>query len=353
MGNRRNVIVTATGGRSVGSGIVHSLLRASENVAQRWNVIATDADPFAWGLYVAPHRALLPLANHPSYKDELISLARKFNVSAIIPGSEAETTIISKYQDELGEFNPICNRFELMTFMNDKFKLETELDRLGFKYIPTYPLKRAEEMISEFGYPLVSKPTTGTGGSKGVFLLPDANSLSKLRESVENDDKVCVQPYLGDAEHEFTIGILSSKEGQIIDSIIMKRKLIGLSLLSNQNVNGTEVAISTGYSQGFIIDYPKLRLFCENVAQTFGSSGPLNLQVREHKGEFYIFDFHPRFSGTTPIRSDVGFNEVDLLLRNHLDDEQIGRQNYSKNVAAIRAFEHVIVPIDQMLNKPL
>ncbi len=78
------------------------------------------------------------------------------------------------------------------------------------------------------------------------------------------------------------------------------------------------------------------------------STGPLNIQLRKLDGKFYIFDFHPRFSGTTPIRADVGFNEVDILLRNHLFDEKFGRLNYTTDVAAIRAFEHVIVPINKM-----
>ncbi len=62
-----------------------------------------------------------------------------------------------------------------------------------------------------------------------------------------------------------------------------------------------------------------------------------------------MFDIHPRFSGTTPIRASVGFNEPDLLLRNHLFDECFGRLAYIDDVAAIRAFEHVLVPISEML----
>ena len=59
------ILVTGTGGRSVGSGILHCLLRSSGDVPARWDVIAADADPFAWALYQTKHRAILPM--RPEY----------------------------------------------------------------------------------------------------------------------------------------------------------------------------------------------------------------------------------------------------------------------------------------------
>ena len=49
------------------------------------------------------------------------------------------------------------------------------------------------------------------------------------------------------------------------------------------------------------------------------------------------------------MRADVGFNEPDILLRNYLFDETFERLPYSSDVAVIRAFEHVVVPIAEML----
>jgi carbamoyl-phosphate synthase large subunit len=49
------------------------------------------------------------------------------------------------------------------------------------------------------------------------------------------------------------------------------------------------------------------------------------------------------------MRADVGFNEPDILLRNYLFNENFGRLNHQTEVAVIRAFEHVVVPISEML----
>jgi carbamoyl-phosphate synthase large subunit len=128
--------------------------------------------------------------------------------------------------------------------------------------------------------------------------------------------------------------------------------LAGLSLLTARSIAERRVALSTGYSQGFIIKNAEIQSFCERLAVQLDSRGPLNIQLRLDRGtrKPLVFEIHPRFSGTTPIRADVGFNEVDVLLRNLLFGESFGRFNYRTNVAAIRAFEHVIVPVDQLLS---
>jgi carbamoyl-phosphate synthase large subunit len=130
---------------------------------------------------------------------------------------------------------------------------------------------------------------------------------------------------------------------------VIRRKLMGLSLLDVKTHGGRRAAVSTGVSQGFVVRDPEIQNFCEELAAKLGSRGPLNLQLRVHDGRIYVFEIHPRFSGTTPIRASAGFNEPDLLLRDALFGERFGRLPYTADVAAIRAFEHVLVPIGEML----
>jgi carbamoyl-phosphate synthase large subunit len=76
--------------------------------------------------------------------------------------------------------------------------------------------------------------------------------------------------------------------------------------------------------------------------------GPANIQCRLVGDEVKVFEVHPRFSGTTSIRAMVGFNEPDILIRNYLFNESFDRLNYQTNVAAIRAFQNLIVPISEI-----
>jgi carbamoyl-phosphate synthase large subunit len=344
--NKKNILVTSTGGRSVGSGILHSLLRVSEDVKNRWNVIAADADPFAWGLYVAEKKEILPLAKHADYFNVLNDVIKKHLINAIVPGSEIEASLLSANKEKFPQISIITNDKKLMPLMMDKFFMHEKLNSLGINFIETTPISNWKTVIERFGFPVVVKPTVGTGGSKGVVLVSNEKELLELITS--ENTSLCIQPYIGTPDDEYTVGVLTDKSGKLIDSIVMKRKLIGLSLLQSKNISGKTVSISSGYSQGFIIKNEMIQTFCEKLALTLGSIGPLNIQLRVSEGKIYVFEIHPRFSGTTPIRADVGFNEVDILLRNYLFDEQFGRLNYKYNVAAIRALEHTIVPIDQM-----
>jgi carbamoyl-phosphate synthase large subunit len=345
---KKNILVTAVGGRSVGSGILHALTRSSEDVSSRWNIIAADADTFAWGLYKVDGRLLLPFASASDYIEKIIEAIKHWKIAAVIPGSEAETEILTKNRHFL-DVPVIANDSNLMPLMMDKFKTMEKLKELGLPTIPTYKVEEWEKALLEIDFPFIVKPTVGTGGSKGVVICSTKTELENILLRLPPNSGYCIQPIIGTDEQEYTVGILSDKNGAIIDSIVMKRKLIGLSLFDSKIVDSKRYSISTGYSQGFFIRDRKIQDFCEFLSKKIGSTGPLNIQLRIHNDEVYVFEIHPRFSGTTTMRADVGFNEPDMLLRNQLNNENFGRIEYLTDVAVIRAFEHVVVPIKDML----
>ena len=345
---KKNILVTATGGRSVGSGILHALTRSSEEVSARWNVIASDADPFAWGLYKVQESVLLPLASDPSYFSALNEIIGSYKIDAVIPGSEPEVALLASEKNPL-KIPVITNHHSLIPLMTDKFIAFEKLKTLGYDVIDTYSFGDWKKAVNQWGFPLVLKPSKNSGGSKGLQLVKTEKELEILEQLDKIPVDYCLQPYAGDMEEEFTVGILSDKEGKLMGSIVMKRKLTGLSLLHSETINKTKYGISTGYSQGYIIKDETISGFCEELALKLKSRGPLNIQLRRSGNKILVFEIHPRFSGTTPIRADVGFNEPDILLRNHLFNESFDSIPYTINVAAIRAFEHVIVPICKML----
>ena len=121
--------------------------------------------------------------------------------------------------------------------------------------------------------------------------------------------------------------------------------MTGLSLGARRTVGDRSYSLSTGYSQGFIIDHPLIRTYCEKLVLKLGMRGPANIQCRLEDNEIKIFEVHPRFSGTSSIRALAGFNEPDILIRNFVLGESFDRISYQYNVAAIRAFQNLLVPI--------
>jgi carbamoyl-phosphate synthase large subunit len=348
---KKNILVTAVGGRSVGSGIVHALMRANGSAArEKWNVIAADADYFSWGLYIADKAVLLPRADDADYLPSVLEIIRKEKIDAVIPGSEPEVNVFAAHRDQV-PVPVICNRAELMPLMLDKFGMTAKLKELGLPYIETLPIGHWRTALSKYDFPFVIKPTIGTGGSRGLHFVCSREELEGILPQLPEAGKFCIQPYIGTGEDEYTVGVLTDKDGRLIDSIVMRRKLLGLSLLHHRTHQRKNYTISTGYSQGYFVRDKAIQEFCECLAQRLQSIGPLNIQFRKKGDEIYVFEIHPRFSGTSTMRADLGFNEPDVLLRNVLYGESFGRLNYRFNVAAIRAFEHVIVPINEMLIK--
>jgi carbamoyl-phosphate synthase large subunit len=202
------------------------------------------------------------------------------------------------------------------------------------------------QLAQRVGYPLVAKPAGSSGGSRNVEIMADeAEIVDYIARFPGPESEIVFQEYVGDATSEYTVGVIISRTGAVIDSIVLHRHLVGLSLGTVRIINGKKYALSTGYSQGFIIRHPQIQAFCEGLAVHMGMRGPVNIQLRLHQGEIKVFEVHPRFSGTTSIRGDAGLNEPDIVIRDHLLGETIGRQPYRTDVAAIRAFQTLIVPM--------
>jgi carbamoyl-phosphate synthase large subunit len=218
------------------------------------------------------------------------------------------------------------------------------------------PADEWENLVARAGYPVVGKPTRDSGGSRDVALLASADEIiAYLEATQETGTEVMFQQYVGDGSSEYTVGVLLGRSGELIDSIVLRRELIGLSQGVTRSWQGATYSLSSGYSQGFIESHPQIAGECERLALALGARGPLNVQCRVQDGQVYVFEVHPRFSGSTSLRADVGFNETDVMVRNWCYGETFDRLEYQRDVAVMRAFQGLVVPIAEMqaLRRPL
>ena len=343
MSSRISVLITGVGGRSVGHQILHSLALTGE----KYKIVATDIDPFSFGLYQTEHHYIVPKASSPDYLPAIMRLVRRENVQVILPGSEAEVQVLAHARQDLENAGCalVASPVEVIDLASDKWVLQGWLERNGFG-VPRATIGTNWKVLADsVGFPLIAKPATMSGGSRSVAILNDQEEVSQYLFAVGLPvESVIFQEYVGDIDSEYTVGVLVSKDGTIIDSIVIHRKLIGLSLGSSRSFNGRNYGISTGYSQGFVEKHEVLQRFCEKLALKLGARGPLNIQCRISGNQVKVFEVHPRFSGTTSIRGDVGFNEPDVMIRHFVFGEEFKRLGYRSDVAVIRAFQTVVVP---------
>jgi carbamoyl-phosphate synthase large subunit len=133
----------------------------------------------------------------------------------------------------------------------------------------------------------------------------------------------------------------------------MRRRLFGMTMGQRRAIEGREYALSTGLSQGVIVREPMVQEVCERLTLALGMKGAANIQCRTHQGEVLVFEVHARFSGTTSIRAQAGFNEPDVLIRNALSGERFERLQYQVDVAAIRYLTAELVPLDRVNRVPV
>jgi len=345
------VLVTGVGGRAVG----HQILHALSYVKDAYRVVAADMDRFSFGLYGVERQYLIPAATAPDYREAIVRIVRKEGVSALLPGTEIELPVLTAAASELSDAGctVIANPHPVVRRCQDKAELHRWLSENGAAGPRTVEARHWRDLIAEVGFPIVGKPRTGTGASRDVAILVDEAEVQWYLERIPGGaERAIFQEYVGDAESEYTVGVMVSRSGSVIDSIALHRRLSGLSLGQERLVGGRRYAISTGYSQGYIVDHPEVRGQCEELALRVGARGPLNVQLRFVEGRIRVFEVHPRFSGTTSIRADVGFNEPDVLIRHFVLGEECGRIPYRRDVAAIRALQAVIVPVSTMSAVP-
>ena len=347
MTRRPCVLVTGVGGRSVG----HQILHALQLTGDRYRIVCCDADSFSFGLYQVPGRYLVPPALAPSYVEAILEIIRREAVDALLPGTEAEIRTLVQAEASLAEAGCrlVASPAEVIELCGDKGHLYRWLAEQGIGVPRSAGVADLEDFLADVGFPIVAKPAGSSGGSRNVMILSDRAEIDDYIQHFPGPEAdIVFQEYVGSPETEYTVGVVVSHAGEIIDSIVLHRKLFGLSLGITRVVARVPYALSTGYSQGFIVRHPAIQDFCESLALRMGMRGPVNIQLRLQGDEVRVFEVHPRFSGTTSIRADAGLNEPDLVLRDLLLGESPGRQPYRYDVAAIRAFQTILVPVKDM-----
>lgn len=324
-----SVLVSGVGGGGHGEQILKALRLAKTN----YKIIGTDVAPLAKGLMEVDYAYIVPPAHDPSYIETILKICKKHQVSALFHGSEPELKAMNTHRDELekhGLFLPI-NPSPVIELGMDKVKASDFLRAHGF-HVPAYRRIKTLQDLEEFdNLPAVLKPSVGGGGSANVFLAQTRRELMYFAPYLLSlYPEFMVQEYVGTPDSEFTVGVLVSMDGELLNSIAVKRNILaGLSNrikvpnFSGRADLGRMLALSNGISQGEIGHFHEVTEPCERIAMSMGCRGVLNLQCRLLDAGVYVFEVNPRFSGTTSLRAMVGYNEPDVLIRKHLLGEYI------------------------------
>jgi len=339
------VMVTGVGGGGNGE----QLLKALKLAETPYHLIGADITPLSKGLYMADERVILPPAVDPDYISILTDACKKNCVQVLFTGSEPELKRISGFQDEFraeGIFLPM-NSKSVIDLCLDKSKTMSFLKENGFYFPQTWTIRNSEDLQSVDLFPLVLKPSVGGGGSANSFIAQDKKELELFGCWMLNIySEFIVQQYIGDADSEYTAGVLCDMEGNLINSIAVKRNI--LSALSNRlkirsRYTGEMLVLSNGITQGEIGRFPEVTSQCEEIALKLGARSAINIQLRFVDGKAYVFEINPRYSGTSSFRAMVGYNEPDLMIRKYLLNEEIEPHFAYKEGTILRGLDEIFL----------
>ncbi|KKQ18749.1 MAG: ATP-grasp domain protein [Berkelbacteria bacterium GW2011_GWA1_36_9] len=350
MSKKIRVLITGAGGGNVGIQVMDALKLAKNS----YYIVTTNVEAQKTGLYEGDIGYLVPPASHIDYIPKLLKIAKKEGIQVIISGSEPEMMVMSKNRTafEKKDILVLINSEIVIDTCQDKYQTMQFLEENKFLY-PKFTVLKKNTLPLGFSFPVVVKPSKGGGGSKNVFIARNTKELIFYRQLFAQQNLIMlIQEYIGTADEEYTVGVLTDFKGNLIESIALKRivsgtlsKLIELKdLPPRQNQS---LVLSSGISQGFVDDYYDVRKYCEKIAQQLHSTGPLNIQCRKTKQGIYTMEINPRFSGTTSIRALLGFNEPDILIRKNLLGEKINQVKYKKGLV-LREFRMKYIDFNQL-----
>jgi carbamoyl-phosphate synthase large subunit len=284
------VLVTGAGG-GVGQGIIKAL-RLMDDIEVR--IVAADMSPWAAGLYAADVATLVPRASDPGYAEAVVALCRRERIDYYLPGTDVELGVCAEHaariQADSGA-KVVVARPEVITIADDKHKTARFLAERDFPYPKTF--LREEWRQAALPLPLVVKPRVGCR-SIGVEVIRTEEDLGR---ALGRED-IVLQEYLGGEDSEYTCTIVF-QGGKPSDVIVLQRWLRDGDTYRVVPVRDREIE-----------DYVRA------VATALDVDGSCNFQLRKHQGTPVLFEINARFSGTTPLCAELGFNPVaSYLLR--------------------------------------
>jgi carbamoyl-phosphate synthase large subunit len=300
-------MIAGVGGASLGTEIAKSLV-----LAGGYSLFGCDIASTAFGLY-DPCFSKTFRVDRDDYVASVVSACREAGAGWIVPGGEQPMVLLGEAASQLADtgISVAGNSQEVVRVLSDKADTFRCLADLGLSTPRT--ADATADGIDVVGTPCVVKPATGSGGSALVFFAAAADEALLYADHIRRTGSPpIVQEYVSHEEGEFTIGVVSGSDGRLLGSVAMQRSFESKLSVSYRRRDGL---ISSGYSQGYIAEFPDVCRQAEAIAIAAGSTGPINVQGRLRDGILIAFEINPRFSASTYLRALAGFNEVDAFLR--------------------------------------
>ena len=321
------VLVTGVGGP-----LGQAILKAVSKSRLQCRTVGTDRFRESVGLHWTDATAVIPdCSDENAYIDALIAVCKKEGVQIVFAGSDSELRLLSRRREQVEKETGcivIAPALDILDTALDKLETCRFLEKQGLAF-PAYARMENEAEVSalveKFGYPLIAKPCKGSG-SQGLFRIRNFEDIRYVRTLPK---AYVLQELLLPDDQEFTVASTTSRSGKQMGSICMRR----------------ELAAGNTY-KAWVVDQPVVQAEAMRVVAALGIRGPCNVQLRLTARGPVTFEINPRLSGTTAMRAQFGYNEVEMAIRSFLLGEELEMPTIIYGTA-LRFWDEFYPPIEQ------
>lgn len=314
---KMNILILSCGTRNK----LVSFFRESKEYER---VIVTDCSEQAPALYVADKYYIVPRMNQDGYFDTLLQICKDEDIDVMLPLQEEELLLIAKNREifEKVGVTPIVSEYEKVVLCKDKYALNSWLNEKGIPAIPTMLAKDYLENNEEVKDIFV-KPRCGAG-SINTFAVHSRRLLEALMEEAE--EELIVQPKI--TGKEFGVDVyVDMISGEIITGFC-KEKL-------RMRAGETEKSVS--------VINKEVEELATHAVSALGLRGPLDVDVMEQDGKYYVLEINPRFGGGYPHAYACGISFPDYIAKNGKGMENAVRRNdYPENILVMKYSEILV-----------
>lgn len=342
----------------IGSGVGQSAID-SLNLAGGYYILGIDMKLDVYANHYCNKVVMSPSIYDDHYIDFLIELCIENNIDIIIPGHDHELGLLSSHRDKFTkhDIKILVSDSELIYISRDKYKWYDYFRVQGCNVVTTHTLDAYMQSPDESLFPAIIKPTGGSA-SQNISIVHSLADVQSVAKEYGLEDYI-IQPYLlpptSDENYsalkkavdnnrliqlsEISIQLIFNNQGRFVSSFISRNKL----------KNGVPVVIDTIANEDF-----EYREDLERFIQALENEkviGPVNLQGRITDKGLVFFEMNMRFTGITGNRAQLGFNEVDYLVKDFMG-VALPSLRYNTNQLGVRQVACTTIQKYTPLDKP-
>ena len=342
-------MITGVGGGSHGE----QILKAVRLADTPYRVVGSDMSPYSTGLAMVDQPCLMPPAGDPSYVETLLGVCGAEHVDVLFHGSEPELRVLSEHRQafaQAGVFLPL-NPASVIETCLDKVRTMEALAALGFD-VPAYRRIASVEEAEAFAYlPAVLKPSVGGGGSANLFLVQEREELVTCAgQLLKLYPEFIAQEYVGTPEDEFTVGVLLDMDGNLVNSIAIRRYILSALRQPHQGSEPDRSRRSRAGARDLQRRLPgpyrplsrgnrAMRAARPRTRRTGRDQHPMPGRGRAGP----CLRDQPALLRHTPLRAMVGYNEPDVLVRTHVLGESVVRHFAYREGVIVRSLAETLI----------